>query len=186
MSLGEPAAARRGQARLRALAHPVRLRILSLLTATPMTAAEVARELRLTHANASYHLRQLLDAGVIKVAGTERIRGGKAKRYRYDADHSLRRRGPEPPAGAGTARDHQLLYAALAAELQRRVTQLRSIRGSFLADAELWVDPRDWDDVREKISSAATDLHRAAKPARSPGTIHVNATIALFQMEAGA
>ena len=42
---------------LRALAHPVRLRILSLLTGADLTAADVARELGLTHANASHHLR---------------------------------------------------------------------------------------------------------------------------------
>ena len=46
-------------ASLRAVAHPVRLRILSLLTGTELSAAEVARELDLTHANASYHLRVL-------------------------------------------------------------------------------------------------------------------------------
>ena len=39
---------------LRATAHPVRLQILSLLTGAEMSAAEVARELDLTHANASY------------------------------------------------------------------------------------------------------------------------------------
>ena len=47
-------------AELRAVAHPVRLRILSLLTGAAMTATEVAAELGLTHANASYHLRRLL------------------------------------------------------------------------------------------------------------------------------
>ena len=40
-------------ARLRATAHPVRLRILSLLTVEAMSAADVARALDLTHANAS-------------------------------------------------------------------------------------------------------------------------------------
>jgi predicted ArsR family transcriptional regulator len=51
-----------------------------------MSAAEVARELGLTHANASYHLRQLLAAGQLVQAGEETIRGGRAKRYRYDVD----------------------------------------------------------------------------------------------------
>ena len=68
---------------LRAVAHPVRLRILSLLTGSAMSAAEVARELDLTHANASYHLRILLESGTVVEAGEERIRGGVAKRYRY-------------------------------------------------------------------------------------------------------
>ena len=84
MSLG--AESERRQAALRAMAHPVRLRMLSLLTGASLTAADVARELSLTHANASYHLRNLLKAGLIMQAGEERIRGGVAKRYRYDAE----------------------------------------------------------------------------------------------------
>src|SRR5262244_3975647 len=48
-----------------------------------MSAAEVARELDITHANASYHLRVLAEAGQVVEAGEERIRGGIAKRYRH-------------------------------------------------------------------------------------------------------
>ena len=84
-------------AELRAMAHPVRLRILSLLTGAALTAADVARELGLTHANASYHLRQLLAVGQIEVAGQERIRGGAAKRYRYNVDREVVRHTEPPP-----------------------------------------------------------------------------------------
>src|SRR5215831_21075892 len=70
-------------ARLRAGAHPLRLRIMSLLTGAEMSAAEVARELDINHANASYHLRVLAEAGQVVEAGEERIRGGVAKRYRH-------------------------------------------------------------------------------------------------------
>src|ERR1700761_6865199 len=83
MSLGEGRPAG-DQAALRAMAHPIRLQIMSLLTGAPMPAAEVARELGITHANASYHLRNLLAGGMIVAAGEEKIRGGLAKRYRYD------------------------------------------------------------------------------------------------------
>ena len=68
---------------MRATAHPVRLQILSLLTGAELSAAEIARELDLTHANASYHLRTLADAGLVVEAGEEKIRGGVAKRYRH-------------------------------------------------------------------------------------------------------
>src|SRR5258705_10796197 len=87
MSLGDGGAGdveRSRTAELRGLAHPVRLRMLSLLTGAPMSAAEVARELGLTHANASYHLRQLLAAGQLVEAGEGAIRGRPAKRYRRD------------------------------------------------------------------------------------------------------
>ena len=83
-------------ARLRATAHPVRLRILSLLTAEAMSAAEVARALELTHANASYHLRQLHDVGELVVESEEKIRGGVAKRYRYDASRDVAPRQARP------------------------------------------------------------------------------------------
>ncbi|MFY1688710.1 ArsR/SmtB family transcription factor [Plantactinospora sp. WMMB782] len=176
-------------ARLRALAHPVRLRILSLLTASAFTAAEIARELDLTHANASYHLRHLLAAGVIEVAGEERIRGGVAKRYRYDAsrDFDWKQRqdaatAPKTTDGEVTP-DHRLVYAALATELRRRAERVRRGPGNFLTDAEFWVDDETWDEIRNTVAEASARLHAAAKPPRTPGTSRVSATVALFRME---
>ncbi|WP_203907181.1 ArsR/SmtB family transcription factor [Rhizocola hellebori] len=186
MSLGD-AERQAAQARvqLRALAHPMRLRILSLLTGAEMTAAEVSRELAMTHANASYHLRHLHAADIIEVAGEERIHGGIAKRYRYDLERDLARPDVPPPADAKPTRDHRLIYAALASELQRRGMLMRRRITNHLTDAELWVDPEQWAQIRNRISDASDALHRAAKPPRSPGTIRVNATIALFEMEPG-
>ncbi|WP_203859326.1 ArsR/SmtB family transcription factor [Plantactinospora mayteni] len=168
--------------RLRALAHPVRMRILSLLTASALTAAETARELDLTHANASYHLRHLLAAGLIVVAGEERIRGGAAKRYRYDPA-SQPDRPPSALAAGPATPEHRLLYDALAAELRRRAHYLRRGPGNFLTDAEFWVDPETWDEIRNTIAEASARLHHAARPAHTPGTHRVSTTVALFRME---
>jgi DNA-binding transcriptional ArsR family regulator len=185
MSLGDgevdESAAVRTQ--LRALAHPVRLRILSLLTGAPMTAAETARELGLGHANVSYHLRQLLAGGVIEVAGEERINGGVAKRYRYDSERDSARRAPSIAPDAKPTRDHRMVFAAMATELQRRAGHLRRRRGNHLTDAELWVDPTVLARVRELVTEASEQLHRGARPPREPGTVRVNATFALFEME---
>jgi len=173
---------------LRALAHPLRLRILSLLTGAPMTAADVARELGTTHANASYHLRQLHAAGTIEIAGEERIRGGRAKRYRYDPDRGLPTAAPATPeaaaaSGGAGGEDLRLLFEALAGELRRRAERLVPGPGTLVTDAELWVDPDTLDDVRARLAGASLDLHRAARPPRTPGTVRVNATVALFRME---
>jgi DNA-binding transcriptional ArsR family regulator len=179
MSLGVEAA--RHRAELRALAHPIRLRILSLLTGATLTAAEVARELELTHANASYHLRHLLAGGIISLAGEERIRGGVAKRYRYDVDAALEnveRHAPDGPTGPA----HRLVPVAFADELRRRSASIRRTTGNYLADAELWVDPEVWLDVRNRIAQAGADLHRAARAPRSAGAIRTSTTIALFEM----
>ncbi len=163
---------------LRAMAHPVRLRILSLLTGAPMSAAEVARELDLTHANASYHLRLLHETGLLVQAGEETIRGGRAKRYRYDVDH--------PGSSSPDAESSALYYQAIAAELVRRAKSRRSIgeKGSS-TDAELWVTREAWQDAVTRVTAAMVDLHRAASAPHSEGTIPVSVTAALFEMGEG-
>jgi DNA-binding transcriptional ArsR family regulator len=164
---------------MRAFAHPTRLRILSLLTGAAMTAAEVARELDITHANASYHLRQLAAAGTIQLAGEERINGGIARRYRYlaDADRT------EP----FTLDQRLALQHAMAGELIQRSAHIRMTDGtSLLADADLWVEPGLWTEIRDQMKDAARRLHDCARPPRTPGTIRVNATVALFEMEPDA
>lgn len=160
---------------LRATAHPVRLQILSLLTAAELSAAEIARELDLTHANASYHLRLLLDAGQLEVASEERIRGGVAKRYRHPwRDHSVR--------GKTSAEGRVAWARAMAAELVRRVGEYAGRPGSF-TDAELWVSESDYLAVHASLQEATERLHATARPPRTEGTIKVAMTAALFEMK---
>lgn len=161
-------------AALRAMAHPLRLRMLSMLTGTAMSAADVARELDLTHANASYHLRQMRDAGLLVVAEEESVRGGRAKRYRYDVD--------APGATAEDPDDAPAYYQAVAGELVRRSTHWRPGARGTSSDAELWVDADVWDDAVRRVADAVSDLHRAARPPRSDDTVHVSITTALFLM----
>jgi DNA-binding transcriptional ArsR family regulator len=157
---------------LRATAHPVRLQMLSLLTGAAMSAAELARELGITQANASYHLRTLVRAGLVTEAGEERVRGGVAKRYRHDVDAP--ERAPSDEAG-------QPLAEALAAEMLRR-SRLRTQDRATTVDAELWVDPQVWEDVRARVTEAARDLHAAARPPREEGTVRVSMTTSMFRM----
>jgi len=171
--------------RLRALAHPLRLRILSLLTGAPMTAAEVARELGLTHANASYHLRHLMAAGEIEVEAEERIRGGVAKRYRVTPPVKFEHPGQKVPNDLRPTPGHLLFYEALAAELRRRSQAMQRVK-AHVTDAELWVAPEVYDEVEELLFNASHALHEAAVAPRTPGTIRVSATIALFRMDPDA
>ena len=166
---------------LRATAHPVRLRILSLLTASSLSAAEIARELDLTHANASYHLRVLADAGAVVEAGEEKIRGGVAKRYRHQWDEYRTQ-----PTGGGTSAgpaDGQAYVRAIADELVRRFGQRAPRTPAIATDADLWVTPTVWDEVRSLVERASTLLHAEAQPPRADGTLHVNLTAAAFQLE---
>jgi len=163
------------------MAHPLRLQMLSLLTGASLTAADVARELGLTHANASYHLRNLHTAGLIVQAGEERIRGGIAKRYRYDAERD-RDRDREALHPQHSAEIQRALFAAVANELVRRTAAADWSTGGSMTDAELWVDPAVWRDIRDRIAQASRDLHDAAQPPHTPGTIRTGTTIAMFRM----
>lgn len=164
-------------AKLRAGAHPLRLRILSLLTGAEMSAAEVARELSITHANASYHLRVLAEAGQVVEAGEERIRGGIAKRYRHPwRDSHLTASSPE---------ERLALVHAAADELIRRIGMRQPQTRLALTDAELWVTPEVWQRVCALVTEASELLHAEAKPPRTAGTQHVNMTAVLFQMQDG-
>lgn len=166
-------------ASLRAIAHPARLRILSLLTGTEMSAAEIARELGLTHANASYHLRVLADAGEVVEAGEERIRGGVARRYRHPWER--------PDRGSARPQDRragELYVRAMAEEMVRRFGDRRPRSRSHLTDAELWVSTEVWKQVRALVAEAARLVHAEAQPPRTRGTLHVNMSAALFEMRA--
>jgi len=174
MADSEPDTATRS---LRAIAHPVRLQLLSLLTGAELSAAEVARELGITHANASYHLRHLAEAGLIDVAGEERIRGGVAKRYRHRWDQHVRQQGRTTDA------DRELYARALAEELVRRVRSAKRGRPGHYTDAELWVTPDDYDTALEAVGRASSVLHDRAQPPRTPGTIRTGFTAALFEMD---
>lgn len=168
------------KAALRAVAHPVRLRMLSLLTGTAMSASEVARELNLTQANASYHLRTLLAAGELVEAGEERIRGGLAKRYRYP--HELRgaKRQYQSDAQSEVAQAR-----VVGRELERRVRERERATPSYLSDLEGWVSPEVWERVRDLIAEASNLLHDQNQAPRTPGTVHVSAISWAFQMQDG-
>jgi len=61
--LGHPEASRK---QMRALAHPVRLRILELLAQAPSTATRLAEEIGDSSGSTSYHLRALAKVGLIE------------------------------------------------------------------------------------------------------------------------
>ena len=159
---------------LRAIAHPVRLRMLSLLTGTAMSAAELARELGVSHANASYHLRQLVDSGQLVDAGEEKIRGGVAKRYRYPHE-------ADAPRHEATPEDRQLYARALLLEIERRLTQRADVPG-LSTDLEGWVAPETWARAWALLEEASGLLHDANQPPHSPGSVHVSFTGWAFRM----
>jgi DNA-binding transcriptional ArsR family regulator len=158
---------------LRALSHPVRLRILSRLTAAAMSSAELARELEMNHAAVSFHVRKLADAGYLEVAETRSVRGGKERRYR------------QRPAGGRQwqQEDPRLTVRAVSEEVARRADETTTEAWRLFGDVEAWVEDSVWEDVVARIASAINDLHAAAKAPQTPDTLHVSATAMLFRVD---
>jgi DNA-binding transcriptional ArsR family regulator len=162
---------------LRILAHPLRLRMLSLLTGAAWSAAELSRELGVSQALASYHLRQLHNAGVIELAEVRSRRGGQERRFVY--------RPPDPAESAANPllTDGLALFAeAVGVELRRRSADAEAGPGRLGIDAELWVSPEQWSEAVEAMRTAGVALHRQAKPPRTAGTIRVSVSAVLFRM----
>jgi DNA-binding transcriptional ArsR family regulator len=161
-------------ASLRAMAHPVRVRMLSLLTRNPMSATDVADELQIAHATASYHLRQLADAGLVRVVDMPRDIGQVGRtpvRYEtiIDAHERLDRTDPGDTA-----------FQALLADLERRHRTIE--RHRFIADAELWLEPEVWEEI-VRLSERIFELaHGSALPPRAPAAIHASVTTAAFEL----
>ncbi|GAA1254535.1 hypothetical protein GCM10009665_51470 [Kitasatospora nipponensis] len=161
---------------LRALAHPLRLRLLSLLTNQAMSAAEAARELGESQANISYHLRRLHAVGLLELAEEVAVRGGLAKRYRHDPQSGDR-------ISATTGEEHRLLAEVLAQELRRRTAHRLVGAPGATTDAELWVDPEVYRRAMRLAGELGDLLHDAAQRPHTPDTVRVAATLVLFQME---
>ncbi|WP_067180459.1 ArsR/SmtB family transcription factor [Microtetraspora niveoalba] len=160
---------------LRALANPLRIRIVSLLTGVSMSATEVAEELGIAHASASYHLRQLAEAGFLERVDEGPPRGGKGRprrRYRYDPSSSSR---------LDRAQGRQLLHEALSADLSRRIAEARTQRMSM--DAEVWLDRSVWEEVVGLIDQAVALVHDKAGPPRSGDRVKVSMTALLLELD---
>ncbi|MGN0063410.1 MAG: ArsR/SmtB family transcription factor [Nocardioides sp.] len=161
---------------LRATAHPLRLRMLSLLTNNRLSASDLARELGTTTANASYHLRFLARAGLVVEDGETRIRGGVAKLYTHPWEASV-------ASGDSTAEDRAAYMRLVAQELVRRSELRDENLPMYAADAELWVSEEVRDEVSDLLTRAAHLLHERAGAPRAPGAVPVSLTSVLFTMD---
>jgi DNA-binding transcriptional ArsR family regulator len=69
----------------KALAHPMRHRLLFALGEHQATVSQLSAELGSNKGNIAHHLKVLADAGLVAVAQTRRVRGGTEKYYRRTA-----------------------------------------------------------------------------------------------------
>lgn len=160
---------------LRAMAHPLRLRMLSLLTGAPLSATDLARELEIAHASASYHLSQLAEAGLIYAVPNEAPPAGGGRppiRYRHD---------PAVAERLDRSEGRELDFAAMTEDLGRRWRA--TSRQRQVIDAEVWLEPEDWEEVCALTARIGELLHGGARAPHAPGSVHASATLALLELE---
>lgn len=160
---------------LRAVAHPLRLSLLSLLTGQSMSAAEAARHLGESQANVSYHLRRLADSGFIQIVEETKINGGLARRYRHipESGEALR---------AGGITGHISLMTTMAEALKTRARSYLPESDQAFTDAEVRVSAESWERIQELARELGTLIHDAALPSDDPRGLPIAATIATFRL----
>jgi DNA-binding transcriptional ArsR family regulator len=156
---------------LRVLAHPVRLRMLSLMWASSLSATGLAAELGIGHGLASQHLRKLADAGLVEQVEVRTRRGGRERLYRTVRGRHLSDRTGDSP----------LLAEALAANLRYRAAERLPGKG-VTVDADLWVPAAVWHRFLGELAALADWLHAQAEPATADGVVRAAVTVMAFQL----
>ncbi|HYQ61942.1 metalloregulator ArsR/SmtB family transcription factor [Actinophytocola sp.] len=160
---------------LRALSHPTRLRMLSLMWAGPLSAANLSTELGISHGLASQHLRTLDRAGLVELAEVRANRGGRERLYRTVKGSPLSDRADASP----------LLTEAFVKNLRQRLTTRVPESASVVTDAELWVTPEVWTEYRKRLAVLMYELHEHSAPPHTPGTQPIGAFLMAFEMRPG-
>jgi DNA-binding transcriptional ArsR family regulator len=113
----------------RAMAHPMRGRILAALDGRELSPVELARELGASLGVVSYHVRVLAEARVVELARTTARRGAIQHHYRLSADGAVSGSVALTAAGADE----------LAGELRAVVDRARRTAGGEGGDVEVTV-----------------------------------------------
>jgi DNA-binding transcriptional ArsR family regulator len=174
-----------GLAAMRALAHPVRVRMLQLLRAEPMSASALARRLDIRVGSAQYHLRTLERAGIARRAGERRKRGGTEilfavpRPLRVDLD-------------AGSPASLRAVHHAFVGELGRRMDAAAAEPGLLDTDRdafairELELRPEAVPAAVEALRAFLDRLDALALDRPAAGSVPFTASAVLFRIPRSA
>lgn len=155
---------------LRALAHPVRLRMLSLMWAAPFGATGLASALNIGHGLATQHLRRLVDTHLVEPVEHRPARGGQERLFQTVRGRVLSDRDDDAP----------LLAEALATNLRDR-SHRRLPGPGVTVDADLWVDPAVWERFRTGLAALVDGLHDQGRSPTDRDAVPVAVTIMTFR-----
>jgi DNA-binding transcriptional ArsR family regulator len=157
---------------VKALAHPLRVRVMSLLEQRSATPKEMARELGVPLENLSYHVRTLRDYGFIKLERKRMVRGAVEHRYKLAARPQITAKAWEQlPSAVREALDAASLDQIWEIVGRAAAQNKMSRPESHLTREFLRLDEQGFAEASRVISRAVDDLaaveKRAAKRLRS-------------------
>ena len=158
---------------MRALVHPVRIRLLALLRREgALTASEAGRRLGESSGSTSYHLRQLERFGLVEEAGVGR---GRERPWRATALYTSWPSVPESEelAEASLVLDRFVVrrYAERLGEwIERRREEPREwVEAAAFGDSLLYLDMEELATLRDSLQALAEPyLERVADPGLRP------------------
>ena len=158
---------------VKALSHPLRVRILALLQERTASPRELAEWLDATLGTVSYHVRTLHDFGLIELVKTTQVRGAIAHHYKAKVR-------PRVSDEAWASAAPIVKQAAVGAALQTVDDYARAsaAAGGFdraeahLSRTNLRLDAKGWQQAarRARSCSASSTGSRRARPSASPRT----------------
>jgi DNA-binding transcriptional ArsR family regulator len=183
-----PSVPLRDPARLRALAHPARLSIMSHLnTGAAATATEFAELVGLSPSATSYHLRALARAGLVEEApsrgdGRERVWTSALRGYKVATEQHA-----EPEVRAA---EDQLIDAFLALE-NERLREFLARRDAeppewfavaFASESLLEMTAAELDKLQEKVMELIAPYRKGQRTDIPDGTRTVSASFRAFPL----
>src|SRR4051794_30636094 len=148
----------------KALSHPMRTRILSILNERVASPNEIAEMIDERLPNVSYHVRALLDLGCIELVDTAQRRGAIEHYYRavirpFFSDRDWKRL---PRTGRQAISDAALkiIWEDVSGALQAGTFEARPDRHLSHNDVEL--DDEGWREVAKLLNAMITDVQKVA------------------------
>lgn len=163
-------AAAAGLEQVRALAHPLRLKLLELFAEEPLTAKQAAQKLGQPPTRLYHHVATLERAGILRLKETRAVRGATEKYFEIAQIPRLSRRQAAAALRKSTVQDREAIGFALFDQARNELLQALGARQAGGTDPIMairtvaWLSPAAARRLRRELMQVLGRLRREQKP----------------------
>lgn len=152
---------------LHALSHPLRQRILSVLYFEELTNKEISTALQESAPKVHFHVKELLNAGIIRLT-REEVKGSIVEKYYTASARSFRL---SPSLELAKADEH-MLYESTFHETYRNLIESvdyyeGSLPNSFISQEHAWLSDQEIASIHEHLSAVTDIMSRSSSHKRN-------------------